>query len=426
MSSPPRLLRPVGPPLGLYLRPGRNDHTSLSALMAEGGMDLSGVIVDPCLDERHEELRLEAHQHGLETVLDPRTVDLSTPGGVDRGGVTQLPWAGEVLPQTPASVHGAAGDLLIDQIVEYATTREVSAVLAPTHYLASGGADPWWSVDQRLTRRLRAQLDGADQQRTCIYYPLAISASVFRNPAERQALIAALSTLPIDAVWLRIHPFGTTSSGPLALRRYIEACRDFHSLGVPLVAEHTGTVGVALLAFGAVGGIESGVTYGERYNVGGLLRPPKSGNPFSPAPRVYIEKLGAFLSREQAAGLYDNRQMKALLGCKAAGCCPRGPMDTTADPRRHFILRRTSEVAYYGRPPEQVRAGLYLEEFLRPATDLALRAARVAPALEPTRKRLEGWRHALGSLHQQNPSGATTAAPPQGLRLEPRRPAVGE
>jgi hypothetical protein len=56
----------------------------------------------------------------------------------------------------------------------------------------------------------------------------------------------------------------------------------------------SGTVGVALLAFRAVGGIESGITYGERYDVNPLIKPPTNNDPFSPSPRVYIERLGTF------------------------------------------------------------------------------------------------------------------------------------
>lgn len=425
MPDKPRLLRPVGPPLGLYLRPGRNDHTPLTALMAENRANLTGLVLDPCLADRHEDLRVEAAKRGLETVLDPRTVELSTVGGITRSGVPTLPWAGDALPHTPEMLDASTGDLLVQKITETVIKGKYSAVLAPTHYLAAGADGPWLEVDGHLTRRLRALLDACGLHEVCIYYPLATSAKVFRHATGRSRLRAALAALPVDAVWLRIHPFGTTSSGPLALHRYIEGCRDFHALGLPLVGEHTGTVGVALLAFGAVGGIESGITYGERYDVNPLVKPPANNDPFSPSPRVYVERLGTFLSREQAKELFANRQMKSLFACKVAGCCPRGASDMSADPRRHFVLRRTAEVATYSRPPEPVRAGMYLEDFLRPATDLALRATRVAPGLDSTRKRLEGWRQTLGAMHQQG-APSTFAVPPEGHRVQPRRLAAGE
>ena len=42
------------------------------------------------------------------------------------------------------------------------------------------------------------------------------------------------------------------------------------------VAERVGTVGLALMAFGAVGGVESGVTLGERFNVRDLRKRDES------------------------------------------------------------------------------------------------------------------------------------------------------
>lgn len=47
--------------------------------------------------------------------------------------------------------------------------------------------------------------------------------------------------------------------------------------------------------------------------------------------------------------------------------------------------------------PEPLRAGQYLENFLRPASDKAVRAAEAEPALLPTRTRLDSWRGTLGS-----------------------------
>lgn len=415
----PRLLRPVGPPLGLYFRPGRNDHTAFLALLAEGHTDMSGLVLSASSEARHAELRTEAQRHGLETVLDPRSVELATPGGIALGGVAQLPWAGEHLPHSPEHLGGAHAIAVAERLARHVVANRYSAVLAMTHYIANV-RDPWLAVDQELVHALRRALDAADGQDVCIYYPLSVPSALLRIPEHRARLIDTLTTLPIDALWLRVQGFGTTSSGPLSLRRYIEACRDLHRLGIPLVGERTGTVGLALLAFGAVGGIESGVTLGERYDVQGLLKGPSSGTPFSPPPRVYIPSIGAFLARAQANELFEHRRMAALFGCRVAGCCRNGIRGMNADPRRHFLLRRTSEVSSYGAPPEPLRPGLYLEEFLRPATDLALRAARVLPALEPTQRRLEGWRNTLGALHRQGPP-TTVAVVPEGKRIRPRK-----
>jgi hypothetical protein len=411
----PRLLRPVGPALGLYIRPGRNDHKAILEFIGERPNALSGVILDPCLETRQHELRIEARAVDVEAVLDPRSVELATPIGFDKQGLAELPWAGQE-PDTRRNVTPRAASIA-ETIASFVTDKNFSGVLAPTHYLERS-EDPWLVVDAALTRALRSKLDEAGKTHVPIYYPLVIHASLFRDSVERARIATFLQSLPIDAVWLRVHPFGS-ASGPLALRRYIEACRDFHRLGIPVVGERTGTIGVALLAFGAVGGIEGGLTFGERFDVRPLFRAPSSGNPFLPPPRVYVPEIGAFLTRNQAQSFFDNRQMKIAFGCRDTSCCRRGTSDTLRDPRRHFMMQRVAEVGGLSKAPETLRAQLYLDDFLRPATDLALRASRVEPALEPTRKRLEGWRQTLGEMSKAG-SVTSFAAVPEGHRIPQR------
>ena len=217
MIESPRLLRPVGAPLALYLRPGRNDHGILLGLLAEGREDISGIVFDPCLEARQAELLTEVRRHHIEAVLDPRTIELATPGGVAQGRVTELPWAGQQQPHTTELLSSAAGAQLVDAIAEYVLEHNFSAVLAPTHYLRSA-TDPWLEIDTRLMRRLRRILDAAGKVDVPIYYPLALPTAVLHDTRQRTALVAALAGLPLDALWLRVHPFGS-ASGPLALPR---------------------------------------------------------------------------------------------------------------------------------------------------------------------------------------------------------------
>ncbi len=411
----PRALRPVPEPLGSYLRPGGRDHKVLLQMLVEGKVVGTGLVADPCLADRQRDLLEEARRRGVETVLDSRSLELSTAGGFTRSGVPGLGWAG-ACPHTPSDLTGPAGVLAVRQLVSVVETEGHTAVLAPTHYL-SGPQDPWQSVDGDLTRHLRRELDSRGLQQVLVYYPLVVRAAAVRDTAFRDRLMPALKGLPVDALWLRIHPFGTTASGPLALRRYLELCRALHSLGVPLVAEHSGTVGVALLAFGAVGGIESGVTLAEAVNLDGYLKPPKPGaTPFAPPPRVYLHEIGAFLDPKKAGGFFAHRGMKTVHGCQTTGCCPRGWRDMQLEPRRHFVTQRAREVAGLSAVPEALRAGHYLENFLRPATDRAVRAAEAEPPLATARKRLESWRGTLGADRADN-SSFTMSAPAAGKRL---------
>ncbi len=412
---PPRLLRAVGDPLGSYYKVGR-DYRPLQALIAEDRHAFSGLVFDAALRDRQHDL-LKTAGGKVETVLDTRALELATDGGIANARVRSLPWAGTQLPHDRNMLVGPLGDAFVESVADVVLDDGYSAVLAPTHLVESAD-DPWLDVDVALTRRLRVALDVRGLRYVPIYYPLATRAPVFYSQAARTAIAVKLRGGPVDALWLRVHPFGTSSAGPLALRRYIEAARDLHGLGLPLVAEHVGAVGVALLAFGAVGGIESGITLGDRFNVGSLVKAPKPGaKGFTPAPRVYMASIGTLTSRAQADALFSKPALRRALACRDTTCCRRGHIDTALDPRRHFIIRRDGEVTAVSRRPEPVRASVYLEDFLRPATDIALRAVRVDPSLEKTRQRLEGWRTTLGALNQEG-AAHTFAITPTGARLD--------
>ena len=52
----PATLRVVHPPLGNYLRPGRNDHTVIQQLLSESRLPATGLVIDPALISRQHEL----------------------------------------------------------------------------------------------------------------------------------------------------------------------------------------------------------------------------------------------------------------------------------------------------------------------------------------------------------------------------------
>jgi hypothetical protein len=406
-------LRAVDAPLASYIRPGRNDHLVLLQLAAEDRLGLSGLVVDPTLIARHDDLIKEAQAVGTETVLDPRAADLASDNGLALSGVADLPWA-------PQSAHrledleGPGGLLFAEGLAEFAVKENLTAVLAPTHVL-SDADDDWLAVDATMVGHLRRALDSRTRSHTPIYYPLIVRSSVVANAGQRLKLMTMLRSLPIDAVWLRVHPFGTNASGPIALRRYVEACQDFHRLGVPLVAERTGTVGVALLAVGAVGGIESGVTLGERFSLDRYTRPSRGGG-FLPPPRVYLAALGAFLTRDQAQSFFEHRGMRSAFGCQDPACCRRGIEDMVQNPRRHFVVRRAAEIGRLSRTPKELRPTIYMDEFLRPASDAVVRARRAEPSLESAQRRLDSWRGTLGALLASN-QVSTYSLVPDGRRV---------
>jgi hypothetical protein len=378
---------------------------------------MSGLVFDATLEERHEELRREVLRKHMEAVLDPRAMELGTIGG-HTNKLAELEWGGKE-PHRPEDLMGRAGNYFVDAIADRVVNQSYTAVLAPTHYL-TGPDDAWLEIDRVLTRRLRNQLDAAQHFETLIYYPLGISNTVLHDQAKRQALVSALQSLPIDAVWLRVHPFGV-NAGPHSIRNYIESCRDLHRLKRPIVGEKTGTIGLALLAFSAVGGIESGVTMGERFDASSWLRPRNNSVGFLRPPRVYIPRLGVFLERKQAEAFLASPQMKGAFACHNPSCCKKGARDMLADPRHHFLITRMGEVRRLGNQPETIRPNLYMDEFLRPATDLVLRAARSAPnemasIFERLQRKLESRRVMLGQMASL-PPGTTFPMLPERRRI---------
>lgn len=412
-----RHLRAVGTPLAGYLRPGSRDSAVLARLIAQGLPVGSGVVYAPSSLDRSEDLRDAAARAELERIMDPRSVELSTQGGFDRSGIQALPWAGEH-PHRPVDLTGIDGERFVAAIAEAAVQSGATAVLSPTHFLDQQPPD-WLRVDRELTLALRRVLDRAGGEHIAIYYPVATTLRAARSNTIGRRIRSVLKDLTdvgvIDAVWLRIHPFGTTSAGPLNLTRYIEYSQSLQELGVPLVAERTGTIGLALLAFNAVGGIESSVTYGDRYDHQALVR-PSSGSGFVPPPRVYLQEVGAMTDRSVAQELYERRGIRGRHQCSTA-CCPRGVADTLSDPRRHFIVSRATEISQLTSVPEVGRPDSYMANWLRPASDRMIQVVKASPRLATHRERLDSWRMTLTKILDEGVAVPAASLVPTGRRL---------
>lgn len=82
--------------------------------------------------------------------------------------------------------EGSGGALLVRQIADAAEQLGASAVIAPSHYLADGFKDPWWTVDLVLALRLRRELSRRGHNDSIrLYYRLAIpSLLARRNPDQ--------------------------------------------------------------------------------------------------------------------------------------------------------------------------------------------------------------------------------------------------
>jgi hypothetical protein len=376
---------------------------------------MMGVVFDPSYVSAQEELRTEVLQRNLWAILDTRLMELATVNG-HTNRRSELPWARSE-PHRPQDLSGAAGRSAAGAIVDFINKYGFNALIVG-HYLERGAADTWFAVDVALLQELRRQLDGAGHEEVALYYALAVPTSVFHDATQMASIKAGLQRVDIDGIWLRVHPFGS-SSGHITLQRFIRSCRDLHALNLPMVVEKAGSVGLALLAFGAVSGLESGVSSGDKFDYARLVKPAgEQRKAFAPHARVYIPGLGIFLDKDTAKTFFNNRSLKASYGCQNTACCRRGTQDTLSDPRRHFIFTRMEEVGAISQVPAQLRPNQYLDNVLRPATDRLGRvlqaglANEIKTRVDKERRKLDGWRHTLGEMSRSQPPSTTWAISP--------------
>ncbi len=353
-------------PLGLYLRVGRQQHKDVLDVLAAGERGFMGLIIEAPYTERHWELRAEAAKQGLDVVLDPKTHAKATVGG-HSPSLARLPWGADQ-PHRAEDFAGEAGEAIASTIAEFAVEEGFSQILGPTHLLRDPN-DRWMRYDIETMQLMSRKLEGV-RPRVALIYPLAMPMQVIRDPVRRRAVIAALSDVDADAIWLRIENFGSDATGNKTAA-YIEACQDFNQLGIPLIADHAGGLpGLGLLAFGAIGGIAHGITLNEGSNINHWKRPRAEGGGGALGTRTYIPQLDLMLKRHEAeAFLNSSSRVKTFFVCRNSHCCPRGIRDMLERPAGHFIHQRAEQVSQLGSTPESLRVETYLDQLVRPISD---------------------------------------------------------
>ena len=394
----PRRLRPSPARLGYYLRVGRNDHKEVANRLAEGEQAYSGLVFDAPHADRHRELIASAGTVGLDAILDTRSQQAALIGSYS-DGLGRLPW-GLGRQSSLSDFQGREGRQRADDIAAFADARGFSAVLAPTHLIASAN-DPWFVADRLVATRLRASLPS----RTALFYSLALPLRLLRDPEERQAIVEGLRAVEADALWIKVDNFGSDSSGD-KVRTLVEACQDLHQLGIPVVADHAGGLpGLATLAFGATGGIAHGIMMFDSFKASPWKR-PRSGTPRVPAPRVYLQGLDMLVSKDQAATLLEHSlRVRGQHACGDPRCCPRGYRDMIDHPARHYLSSRARQVETLSAAPLSQRASLFVNDMVRPRSDALAAAAslrlsdeRLTSALMKRHLTMGRFRGALAAL----------------------------
>ncbi len=412
-----RLPRPKGQrtgssALGFFVRVARNDHVELLHLLASGEAGIFGLVIDAHNVERHRELITEARRRNLDVILDPKTQQMGFPHALSEG-MSALPW-GIPRHHNVADFDGSEGRTRAAQIVEYAKENDFTQILGPSHVL-TGANDPWlrrdismmsWTADQ-----ISAGGGGLD-----LIYSLALPIKTLRNPAERQAIIAAIADAPFDALWLKTENFGDNATGEKTVA-YINACRDFHDRGLPVVGDYVGGLpGLAALAFGAVGGIAHGVTMQQSFTTS-HWRQPRGAQSGGAGWRVYVPQLDVLLKPPAADALLNSSpRVKAACGCRDTHCCPHGARDMIHRPARHAIYQRAREIERLSLAPQRLRADQYLNDVVRPVSDMVARVAAISGLDGALKKRLtekqgdvSRLREAFG--HLASTAGGSSYAP---------------
>lgn len=372
--------------LGFFVRVGHNDHRVVLDLLANGERGLFGVVVAAQHANRHSELISDARDRGLDVILDPKTQEMATPGGFT-SSLSGLPWADDDFHRLSAFT-GGQGRERVESVVRYAVEGGFTQLIGPTHLL-NGPNDAWLRTDVQSMGWAKDALNAADVKMPLIY-SLALPIAVLRDRTMRQALMPAILDVPCDAIWLKIENFGDDSSGEKTAA-YLEACRDFHAAGVPLVADYVGGLpGLATLAFGGVGGMAHGVGVYQNFKASGLRRPPVEGrSSFAPpAKRVYIPQLDTLLAPEVAKQLIQSSpRARGHFSCNDQHCCPKGMQDMLAHAGRHALYRRAREIEEIARIPQDVRAASFIDQMVRPVSDDIARAAGFPSLPEEVRKK---------------------------------------
>lgn len=413
----PPAQRPLLEGLGFYVRVGRNDHVALLHLLATGEQGIFGFVIDGQNVERHKELITEARRRGLDVILDPKTQQMGFPGALTEG-LSGLPWGSE-RHHNVADFEGDEGRRRAVQIVEAAATKGFTQLLGPTHLLSSPN-DPWLRRDIAMMDRTAEEItrNGAELE---LIYSLALPINLLRNAVERRAVIAALADAPCDAIWLKVENFGDDATGE-KVAAYVEACRDFHERGLPLIGDHIGGLpGLGALALGAIGGIAHGVTMHQNFRASSWRRPPAAGGGFGAQTRVYLPQLDLLVKQSSAKVLFAaSPRIKAICGCRDTHCCPHGIRDMLSNAARHATYQRAREIERLSAVPQRMRAGHYLDQNVRRVSDDVAKVAalpldddKLAKGLKTKQRETSRFRHMIAHLVESGGAASAALAPPR-------------
>ncbi len=389
-----RLLRPVPDPIPWYVRVGYNDHKLLENKLSAGDARINRVVIDAAYLKRHASLIKVLQARNAEIVLDPRSAELAMPAG-QRDVMQHLPWSALARESDPSGYDDAAIHGIARSIAEAAVSHGFSAVLAPAHYLSTP-SDSWIDVDIELTKALRQELDALGGNEVRLYYPLLIPYGWLSSRETMIALAGVLSTVPINAVWLRVSNFQNDKSAA-AVRHYIEGARALLSSDRPLIADHVGGLsGLAVLACGAAGGLAHGIGIREGFKVANWQKTNR-GN-FGVRTRAYVGEADLYIDTKTFGPVLDNPVIRSRMGCKNKQCCPRGLDDMFGNAKGHTINTRFEQLALLAQSTESQRTGSFIRRSLIPTGATLIKLDHALQAHPELQRRIQRKRRFVDDL----------------------------
>lgn len=354
-------------PIAAILRVGHRDHRWLEDRLAAGRLPYRRFVFEAAHFDEQLQLVEALKKAGHEIILDTNFAELGSLGKFT-GSASKLPWARKDRPWAADDVGGNRAAFLASQMAEFAINRKVDVILSPSHLLDDD--QDWLSRDVQLANALRNALDRLGGTEVSIDFQLIMTAALLKQPDFRAEVQAVLVDVAAENVWLRTSGFDANSTGT-GTRRFIEAVREFHGCGKPLVGDMTGGMpALAAAAAGAIGGISHGAGQKEAFRASEYRRVPVSSGGGG-ARRVYIADLGRWISEDQFKQIVQTKGAKSKLYCREASCCAQGKEDMVDNPKGHFIHQRTSQIQDLSRVPEARREEHFLVHHIGPALSTA-------------------------------------------------------
>jgi hypothetical protein len=388
-------------------RIGFREHALCEQLLSANKLTSRRFVLDAATEStrRHKSLVRSLKDRQAEIVLDTNCAELSVPGRFS-GSAKSAPWAVEGRVLEEADFIAGTNVSVIEPIARYAIKNEVAAVLAPSHFLGENDQG-WLTTDLKACESLRKALDQYGGSHIPIDYPIIASYAQFRDPLFRKTLCHELRNQPIDRIWLRISGLGADAVG-VRISRFIEGSREFHELGLPIMADQIGGIAsLAVSALGGVSGFSSGLEGKQRFDASDWLKSDSSGGG-SGSKRIFIAGLDRFLPVSEMRDFFDGtRTSRQLFGCSDPSCC--GDVDKMLRyPAAHLAVQAGRIVKALSDTPESMRAEQFLEGVLTERVKIAGRATRIRNMQDGLRKkigasakRLELALEALSGLHDR-------------------------